>query len=70
MGKVKSYHSLLVKENGKWSVQFGDYSKQVVIDEQQDMKESYGKAYVSKIITTNPDQASIDEAVQSLNKGV
>ena len=60
------YHTLVVKFNrdDAWSVQFGDYDREVVADERDD---SYGDAYRTKIITTNDDQASINEEVRRLN---
>jgi len=66
MAKATKYYSLLVKRDGKWSIQFGDYDKEVVKDEEYD---SYDTE-VTKIIATSADQASIDAKVKSLNSGV
>lgn len=62
--KTDKYYSLVVKENGVFALQFGDYNKQVVIDEREDSYEGCK----TKIICTKPDQASIDAAIKELNK--
>lgn len=61
--KAKKYYTLVVRRDGKWSPQFGDYSKEVVSDEEYDCYDTE----VSKIICTNDDQASIDAKVAELN---
>ena len=62
----KRYYSVLVQwERGDdWSVQFGDYSRSVCVDEIED---SYSDAYKTKIITTDDKQSAIDAAVATLN---
>lgn len=59
----RNYYSLLVKEDGRWTIQFGDYDRKVV---QQEVADEYS-GVTTKIITTNPDQASIVAAVAALN---
>lgn len=62
------YFSLIVahKDDGVWSVQFGDYDREVVKDELED--EWKGVPGVrTRIITTNGTQAAIDAAVLELN---
>ena len=66
--KTKPYYSLLIKDSGKWYIHFGDYDREVVKDEQQDLKESYGAACVTKIIRTDGTQSTIDATVDELNK--
>lgn len=65
--KAKSYYSLLIKDSGKWMIHFGDYDREVVEDEQADVKGSEPKAK-TKIIRTGGTQAEIDAAVDELNK--
>lgn len=57
------YYTLLTLEGSKWCIQFGDYEKDVVKDEQQD---SY-QGYKCKIICTKDNQKAIEEAVHKLN---
>ncbi len=62
------YYSLIVchKSEGVWSVQFGDYDREVVEDEVED--EWKGVPGVrTRIITTGPTQAEVDAAVAKLN---
>lgn len=66
MTKTKSYYSLLILEAGKWSIHFGDYDREVVEDEQADVKDSQPKVK-TKIISTGDSQAAIDAKVAELN---
>jgi len=66
MTKTKSYYSLLILQDGKWSIHFGDYDRQVVEDERDDCKDSDPKAKM-KIISTGDSQAAIDAKVSELN---
>jgi hypothetical protein len=70
---ARKYHSVLERIEGKWTIQFGDYDKEVAKQELQDMHDSgAGACRLMKkdlrIITTAPDQASIEAAVAKLNK--
>jgi hypothetical protein len=67
MTKTKSYYSLLILQDGKWCIHFGDYDRQVVEDEKQDFQESYGAACKMKIISTGDSQPDIDAKVAELN---
>jgi hypothetical protein len=58
------YYSLLVFEDGKWGVEFGDSERSVVAQEQRD---SY-KGKKCKIISTSGNQKEINAAVAELNK--
>lgn len=60
------YWSLLVKENGVWSIQFGDYSKKVVRDERFD---SYEECECM-IVGTADEQSAIEKYVYNLNNGI
>lgn len=60
------YWTLLIKENGIWSPQFGDWDKTVVRQERFD---SYPDD-VAMIIGTKPEQEAIDLYVHNLNNGI
>ena len=57
------YHVLLIESNGKWYIEFGDYDRDVVLEEKSD---SYADEK-TKIITTTDVQKDIDSAVAKLN---
>jgi len=68
---ARKYHSLIEHLPGEsWALQFGDYSKTVVQQEVQDMKDSgsFVKGTKYKVITTDDSQAAINAAVEELNK--
>lgn len=62
------YHSLLARDSKaeNWSIQFGDFDKECVIQEAEDQKDS-GTFKYFKIITTGVSQKDIDAAVAKLN---
>jgi hypothetical protein len=62
----RSYYSMLERIDGKWTIQFGDYDKQVVLDEMRDQRESEPKICL-KMINTTADQGLINAAVAKLN---
>jgi hypothetical protein len=64
----KAYYTLVIKERGKWFIQFGDYSKAAV---KQEREGSYGDcaSWEWRIIKTGDTQAEIEAAVDVLNKG-
>jgi hypothetical protein len=67
---AKRYHSLLERQaNGRWAIAFGDYDRECVVQEREDMIDSAmdDDATEYKIITTADDQASIDAKVATLN---
>lgn len=66
---TKKYYTLVQLEAGKWSPQFGDYSKAVVTQERRDMHESFPcpKLKDLRVISSSDDQASINAAVAALN---
>lgn len=64
---MRKYHTLLVKFDSKdepWSIQFGDYDRDCVVDERNDC---YSECIATKIICTYEDQASVDAEVNRLN---
>ena len=67
MSKPTAYYSLLVRfdEFDTWSIQFGDYDREVVQDE---LTEYEGNCFAVKIISTPDDQASIDLVVDNMNR--
>lgn len=64
MSDMRSYYSLLSFRDGRWGVEFGDYSRRVVMNELRDTRER-GVKY--RVINTLSDQASINSAVRELN---
>ncbi len=62
---ARKYHVLLVREDGNWTIEFGDYDKSVVQDERQDKRDHDVKAKDLHILTVDGDtQADIDAAVK------
>lgn len=63
---MKKYHTLLVREavHLPWSIHFGDYDRQVVQDEREDIRDEYPHIL---IIASDADQKSIDAAVRETN---
>lgn len=63
---ARMYFSLLTRDEGQWSQQFGDYDRQCVQAELDDMRRDYKLADL-KIIKTGARQVDINEAVARLN---
>ena len=57
-----------------WSPQFGDFDRNVVVEEGQSMHDQIGftisKGTKFKIISTSPKQADINAAVAALNSNI
>jgi len=68
---AKKYYSLLVRSNTKspWCVEFGDYDRDVVMDELRDYMYHDNKRMNLKIICTGDTQAEINAEVERLNGG-
>lgn len=67
----RKYHSLISRTpNEKWALEFGDYSKDVVLAERDDMKTSADKGTQFRVITTGDKQAEISAAVEKLNEEI
>ncbi|WP_316235074.1 MULTISPECIES: hypothetical protein [unclassified Bradyrhizobium] len=66
----RNYYTLVSRETkgSPWVIEFGDYSRAVVADERNDMKDGDYCDHAFKILTTLDDQASIDAAVAELNR--
>lgn len=69
---AKKYYTLVIREDGIWSPQFGDYDKSVVTQEAIDSysRDCDGKRIPvkdRKVLTTGPRQADINAAVAALN---
>jgi hypothetical protein len=70
----KQYHSLLINygppDAPEWGIHFGDYDLAVVKQERVDLAEGFDPVPRSRslIITTAPDQASIDAEVARRNQ--
>ena len=66
---ARKYHVLLVREDGNWTIDFGDYDKSVVQDERQDKRDHDIKAKDLHILTVDGDtQAAIDAAVNEFRQ--
>lgn len=59
----KKYFTLVALRDGVWSAQFGDYDREVVIDEEYVCYDTE----VTKIIRTDDSQAAIDAKIAELN---
>lgn len=66
----RTYYTLLVRDNktSPWAIHFGDYDRECVKDEQNDIvdSEEYRRSD-TKVITTDDDQPAINAAVAALN---
>jgi hypothetical protein len=70
MAKLKTYYTLLQREDGKWAPQFGDYDRETVESERDDYRDHDIKAKDLKIVTTQGHSwASIQVVVAKLNGG-
>lgn len=70
MTKRRKYYTLCERTPGQlFAPQFGDYNKQVVIQERRDMKDSgsFIKGTEFEIIETTVSQKAIMEACEALN---
>ena len=63
----KRYYSLIVKEAGRWEVQFGGFDGDNVRAERDDVVDHGTPRKLTKIICTASNQAAIDQAVAGLN---
>lgn len=73
---ARAYYSVVSKtpdEGSKWEMQFGDYDKETVQEEMQDMKDHVGdgctweKGTKFKIIQTGSRKNDIEEALAKIN---
>jgi hypothetical protein len=66
----RKYYTLFCKEPGEqWAPQFGDYGRQVVVEERNHMRDSSSHVPRTKykIVCTSPDTTSISIAQAELN---
>lgn len=65
-----AYFTLAVKHpEGVWMPQFGDYSKKVVKQEQEDTKSDWPKGTQFKIVaTTSARQCAVNDLIEAMNK--
>ncbi len=61
------YFTLTVRENGRWSPQFGDGDRSVVQGELDDYLDHGHRRRDLKVIETTGDQRAIDATVANLN---
>lgn len=70
MKKVRSYFTLAVQEpQGKWSPQFGDYDRDLVVQELQDQKSDWPKGTHFKVVHSGPSQSEINAKIAAMNAG-
>ena len=69
MAKRRAYFTLLSKgpDDDRWSIEFGDYDRNTVRDERDDMKDGHYCDHRFRIIETGDTQAELDAAVALLN---
>ena len=69
---MKTYYVLLTRDDmhSPWSVHFGDFHKETVTDERDDMRDGGMRASQFKIIQSTGAQADIDEMVRHLNANI
>lgn len=66
---ARIYYTLCIREfdTGVWSAEFGDYDRECVAFELDDMAQHQHKRKNMKIIKSAPTQKAINEAVTKLN---
>jgi len=64
---ARRYHTLLTRTDGRWGIEFGDWDREVVVEEMLDSYAADFKAKDRKIIATSGKQADINAAVAALN---
>jgi hypothetical protein len=63
------YYTLLIREDGRWSAQFGDFNQWVVREEKKDWKFACGTLNKDmRIITTTENQEEINKVVNQFNR--
>jgi hypothetical protein len=64
----RKYFTLVIKEPGQsWSPQFGDWYKECVEQELDDVRSDWPRGTKFKIICTGGSQAHINDAIDQLN---
>jgi hypothetical protein len=62
----KDYRTLIIREHDRWTIQFGDYDKQTVVQERRDSYTNIRRCNW-RIIKTTDQQKEIDERVRQIN---
>ena len=63
--KHMTYFTLAVRENDHWYIAFGDYERDVVLDEMEEYW--HLERFDKKVIKTDGNQLSIENAIADLN---
>lgn len=64
---MAKYHYLVQREGGRWGIQFGDYDRETVEFEREDMKRDYQARDLKIITMPKADQALIDAKIEKMN---
>lgn len=68
---MKYYFTLVVRTPGQlWTLEFGDYDRNVVTQEVDDTRANWPKGTKMKVIRTGGKQSDISAAVDRLNETV
>lgn len=68
---MRPYYILVVKQEGRWGVEFGDYDRQTVEQEREDVCYQHDgpqKQNTRVVMAASSKQAAIDTAVSKLNR--
>lgn len=65
--KPRAYYTLAVREDGRWTPQFGDYDRELVEFERQDYRDHGHKARDLKIVTSIAGRRFVEAAIAKLN---
>jgi hypothetical protein len=64
---MATYYTLAVREDGVWGAQFGDYDRDVVVDEKLDYRDRGYSVRDLKIVRTGDAQTDIDARIAAMN---
>lgn len=62
----KRYHTVCVREDGRWTPEFGSYTRSEVNFEAEELRSHHRRADI-RIVTSGDQQADINAAVAHLN---
>ena len=63
------YYTLLIRQDNRWYIEFGDYSKHLVYEEKREWQYNGTLKKDTKVIRTLEDQSEVDKAVKLINNG-
>lgn len=71
MANRRTYYTLAVREGGVFAPQFGDYDRETVAQELEDLLDGYDapRRKDCRILKTTDRQSDIESAVAALNAG-